>query len=113
MYALLVCKSFGPKIWSCKFFNKFQVWEYIWIPKECTDVMYGRRLTNKTFPTEKGKVPVKSKQQKSGENKREMLPSAFSICSSLEKQIASGESALALILRRIFHFISFYSFQQI
>ena len=26
VYAFLVCKIFGPKIQSCKFFDKFQVW---------------------------------------------------------------------------------------
>ena len=26
LYALLVCKIFGPKIRSCKIFDKFQVW---------------------------------------------------------------------------------------
>ena len=25
IYASLVCKSFGPKVWSCKIFDKFQV----------------------------------------------------------------------------------------
>ena len=30
IYGLLVCKTFGLKIGSCKFFDKFQVCEYCW-----------------------------------------------------------------------------------
>ena len=26
IYTVLVCKIFGTKIWSCKNFDKFQVW---------------------------------------------------------------------------------------
>jgi len=26
MYVFLLCKSFGQRIWSCKIFDKFQVW---------------------------------------------------------------------------------------
>ena len=33
-YAILVCKNFGPKIWSCKFFDKSQVckWDTYILP---------------------------------------------------------------------------------
>ena len=27
IYALLMCKIFGPKFWSCKFFDKSQVYK--------------------------------------------------------------------------------------
>ena len=29
IYTFLVCKIFGPRIRSCKIFDKFQIWEYI------------------------------------------------------------------------------------
>ena len=29
IYAFLVCKIFGPKVWSCKIFDKFQVWYFL------------------------------------------------------------------------------------
>ena len=38
MYGLSVCKIFGPKIRSCKFFDKSQVWSQVSMIKEATIV---------------------------------------------------------------------------
>ena len=45
IYALLVCKVFGPKIRPCKFFDKYQVWcWYVGKMDGCQDVLISSML---------------------------------------------------------------------
>ena len=45
-YALLRCKTFSPKIWLCKIFDKFHVWrfrykcDYVIIVKRCKHILF-------------------------------------------------------------------------